>query len=43
MTNPVPTPRSARPKPSTGVRIAQIVYAAIPIATAAVVFLGSFI
>ena len=43
MTNHDPSPRTARPKPSTGVRIARIAYAAIPIATAAVLFLGSFI
>ena len=34
--------RSTTPSPS-GVRIARILYAAIPIALAAVVFLGSFI
>ncbi|MGZ5307415.1 MAG: hypothetical protein ACXWEG_11850 [Actinomycetota bacterium] len=43
MTNHVPPPRTARPKPSAGLRLARVVYAVIPIATAAVVFLGSFI
>jgi hypothetical protein len=35
--------RSTTPSSSPGVRIARILYAAIPIALAAVVFLGSFI
>jgi hypothetical protein len=43
MTKSAPSSRAARPKPPTGVRIARLVYATIPIAAAAAVFLGSFI
>jgi hypothetical protein len=43
MTHLSPPRHSHRPKPSTGARIAGIVYAAIPITVAAVVVLGSFL
>jgi hypothetical protein len=43
MTNHVPSSRTGRPEPTARARIARVAYATIAMATAAVIFLSSFI